>query len=155
MKRRLLPLLLVAAVWPAHAVETPRTVAWESLAGSSFSDDSDVSLRGFLLPVDREGDLVYAFLIVPWAGACIHTAAPPPDQMVLVSPRSPFRMTEIYEMVTVTGRLASGETRQQVLMVDGVRILDSAYAMDGAAVVHLAPSPLSPVVASPWRRILR
>lgn len=48
--------------------------------------DKTVQLSGYALPVDREGDLVYQFLLVPWTGACSHMPTPPPNQIVLVTP---------------------------------------------------------------------
>ncbi|RVC56027.1 DUF3299 domain-containing protein, partial [Mesorhizobium sp. M00.F.Ca.ET.038.03.1.1] len=46
--------------------------------------DKAIQLAGYALPVDRDGDLVYQFLLVPWTGACSHMPTPPPNQIVLV-----------------------------------------------------------------------
>ncbi|TCM67622.1 hypothetical protein EV291_13329 [Rhizobium sp. BK068] len=67
-----------------------------------------VELTGFLLPIDQEGELVYEFMLVPWAGACSHGAAPPPNQMVHVFPAQPYRISRIYEPIVVSGRLKPG-----------------------------------------------
>ncbi|RVC72731.1 DUF3299 domain-containing protein, partial [Mesorhizobium sp. M4A.F.Ca.ET.022.05.2.1] len=53
--------------------------------------DKTIRLAGYALPVDREGDLVYQFLLVPWTGACSHMPTPPPNQIVLVTPAHPYR----------------------------------------------------------------
>jgi hypothetical protein len=54
-----------------------------------------IRLAGYMLPVDREGDFVYAFLLTQVAGACIHTPSPPPDQLVLVTLKKPFKANGI------------------------------------------------------------
>ncbi|SMH47308.1 DUF3299 domain-containing protein [Mesorhizobium australicum] len=139
----------------AAAEEGPRPVSWKQLAVAPSAAGLDVRLDGYLLPVDRENDLVYEFLLVPWAGACIHTAAPPPNQLVRVSLAEPFRLEEIYEAVTVSGRLIAAEERQQVLMIDGVKQLDSAYAIARATVVHTAGAPPPAGIGNPWRRLAK
>jgi hypothetical protein len=138
------------------AAEEPKPISWTELAGAPSGVETDVRIEGYLLPVDRENDLVYEFLLVPWAGACIHTVAPPPDQLVRVTPAQPYRLSEIYEAVAVSGRLVAAEERQQVLMLDGVKELDSAYGIARAAVVHatLGP-PVATRGANPWRKIVR
>lgn len=50
-----------------------------------------VEITGFLLPSDREGSLVYEFMLVPMAGACSHARQPPPNQVVRVTPARPSR----------------------------------------------------------------
>ncbi|WP_342634093.1 DUF3299 domain-containing protein [Mesorhizobium tamadayense] len=66
-----------------------------------------VRLEGYVLPIDREQDLVYEFLLVPWLGACSHAPQPPPNQMVHVIPSAPFRIAHAYEFVSVIGTVHS------------------------------------------------
>lgn len=155
---RILTLACLALVplTPFAAAEGPRPVSWTELAGAPHAAGKDVRLEGYLLPVDRENDLVYEFLLVPWAGACIHTVAPPPDQLVRVTPAQPYRLSEIYEAVAVSGRLVAAGERQQVLMIDGVKELDSAYGIARATVVHAsAVAPAAPGSANPWRKVVK
>jgi hypothetical protein len=93
-----------------------------------------VQLTGFVLPIDQEGDLVYEFMLVPWAGACSHGASPPPNQMIHVFPEKPFRSTRIYEAVTVTGSLRPGLDKAQLFILDGTRVLTYGYNMSRAEV---------------------
>ena len=37
---------------------------------------------GFVLPLEKKGDKVTEFLIVPYFGACIHTPPPPANQII-------------------------------------------------------------------------
>lgn len=156
------PALLVFGLFLTGAASAdPRTVAWSDLTQATGVAGADIQLQGYLLPVDREDDLVYEFLLVPWPGACIHTTPPPPDQLVRVSPAEPYRLSEIYEPVVVSGRLKAADERQQVMMVDGVKLLDSAYGMSRAMVVHSdapSPPPSPPQSAhgvNPWRKLMK
>ena len=43
-----------------------------------------VRIAGYLLPTEFSGDRVVEFLLVPTAGACVHTPPPPLNQLVHV-----------------------------------------------------------------------
>jgi len=111
--------------------------------GSSNGDTSSsytasgqtIRLSGYMLPVDREDDLVYVFLLMQFAGACIHTPAPPPDQLVLVTLKKPFKSTGTYQPVSVTGTILADDEKVQLFMVDGVRIVESGYSIGSAFVL--------------------
>jgi uncharacterized protein len=45
-------------------------------------DQRMVRIPGFAVPLEDYTEEFSEFLIVPWAGACIHTPPPPPNQMV-------------------------------------------------------------------------
>ena len=65
-----------------------------------------VRMRGFVVPVGFEGSKVKEFLLVPYAGACIHVPPPPPNQIVLIEAAIPFEMNfGLFAVVTVTGTL--------------------------------------------------
>ncbi len=53
-------------------------------------DGQEIRIEGYMLPVDREGDKVYEFLLVPYAGACSHMPQPPANQMIHVFPAQPY-----------------------------------------------------------------
>jgi hypothetical protein len=99
-----------------------------------------VELTGFILPIDQDGDLVYEFMLVPWAGACSHSAAPPPNQLVHVVSDQPFRLLKVYEVITVTGPLRPGLDKAQLFIMDGVRVLDYGYSMSHAQVTRASSS---------------
>lgn len=85
----------------------------------SWQDDGrTVQLTGFLLPVEQDGDFVTEFLLVPWAGACSHMPAPPPNQLVHVFPATPFHLDRVYQPVTVTAALQPGLDVTQFFMLD-------------------------------------
>jgi hypothetical protein len=112
-----------------------------------------VQLSGYLLPVDREGDEVYEFLLVPVPGGCSHMAQPPANQVVHVSMRTPYRLREVYEAVSVSGVVRPGLEQTQLEVVDGVRVIESGYRFSGAEVAAADLGPRKPVpgVDSPWK----
>ena len=114
--------------------------------------DKTIQLAGYALPVDREGDLVYQFLLVPWTGACSHMPTPPPNQIVLVTPARPYRMSEAYQPVSVTGTLKPDMEKSQLFILDGVSIIQSGYTVRKAEVadVDTVPDTVTLPVNSPW-----
>ncbi|WP_117190234.1 DUF3299 domain-containing protein [Rhizobium terrae] len=161
---RLLKSAAIAAGFACAASDTfagPQFIQWNALrpAGQSDADlplpgmasnrlqgetlawrdeTRTVALTGFILPIDQDGDLVYEFMLVPWAGACSHSAPPPPNQLVHVVSDEPFRISKIYETITVTGALRPGLDKVQLFIMDGVRVLDYGYSMSHGHVARAA-----------------
>jgi hypothetical protein len=111
-----------------------------------------VEIAGYLLPSDREGDLVYQFLLIPWTGLCSHMAPPPPNQTVLITLKTPYRLGEAYETVSVTGTLVPDIEKTQLFILDGVSVIESGYRIADARVAPAdtvtggAPQPKT----NPW-----
>jgi hypothetical protein len=121
---------------PGQAVQPSSSASTEMAQGDLAWEGGErpVQLTGFMLPVDRDGDHVYEFMLVPWAGACSHGASPPANQMIHVYPEKPFRSTRIYQAVTVTGSLRPGLDKVQLFILDGTRVLTYGYNMSRAEV---------------------
>lgn len=139
--------LLSAIVWLMPARAEPQPVQWQDLRSSGQSPtnaaliDREIEIKGYLLPVDREGDNVYEFLLVPIAGACSHMPAPPPNQIIHISLRTPYAAREIYEPVAVRGLLKGEESKTQLFILDGVKVIDSAYSLGRANVAAATDMP--------------
>ncbi|SCB58801.1 hypothetical protein GA0061105_105270 [Rhizobium aethiopicum] len=121
----------------AKAIVPPSGTTVSGLLGETLAWHDEalpVELTGFVLPIDRDGDLVYEFMLVPWAGACSHMPSPPPNQLVRVVPQEPLHLARMYETVTVTGTLRPGLDQAQFFMIDGVRVLTYGYSMSHAKV---------------------
>ncbi|MBZ9677666.1 DUF3299 domain-containing protein [Mesorhizobium sp. ES1-1] len=114
--------------------------------------DKTVQLAGYALPVDRDGDLVYQFLLVPWNGACSHMPTPPLNQIVLVTPARPYKLSAAYQPVAVTGTLKPGIETSQLFILDGVSVIRSGYTMRKAEVVEVesVPDTVTLPANSPW-----
>jgi hypothetical protein len=72
-----------------------------------------VRLSGYVVPLKHEGTRVSEFLLVPYAGACIHVPPPPQNQIVHVTPNNPIKVKKLFNAVTVTGtmRIQSSATK--------------------------------------------
>lgn len=153
----------------AVAAPTGLSVTWKDLvAGDAVTGKAEdaplaeelagkeIRIEGYLLPTDRENDLVYEFMLVPWVGACSHMPQPPVNQMVLVRPSTPYKLAEAYEPVAVTGTLKTGVERTQFFLLDGVIQLDVGYSIGRAEVEHMENVD-RPVArgANPWKAITR
>ncbi|MER9881016.1 DUF3299 domain-containing protein [Mesorhizobium sp. M0118] len=139
----------------AESVGLPMIAAKMPDHGETLSlnlQDKTVQLAGYALPVDRDGDLVYQFLLVPWTGACSHMPTPPPNQIVLVTPAHPYRMSEAYQPVSVTGSSKLGMEKSQLFILDGVSVIQSGYTVRKAEVVNVdtVPDTITLPVNSPW-----
>ena len=128
-------------------------ISWEDLKAPDRAPTEQVELKGFLLPVDYEGDKVYQFMLLPWAGAYSHTPPPPPDQVVLVTPDEPIRIERTYEPVSVSGTLKKGREMSQLFILDGVAWVESGYRIRSAQVqptdLRAAPPPTGQ--SNPWK----
>jgi uncharacterized protein len=111
-----------------------------------------IELTGYLLPVDREGDLVYEFMLLPWGGLCSHVPPPPPNQTVHVISERPYRLTEIYEPVSISGVLKPGLETTQLFVLDGVTVIESGYSVGLAQVARAenVDDATTPRKATPW-----
>lgn len=111
-----------------------------------------VEIAGYVLPSDREGDLVYQFLLIPWTGLCAHVPPPPANQAVLINLKTPYKLSETYATVSVTGVLQPELEKTQLFILDGVSVIESGYRIAGAQVAPTerisggAPQPK----ANPW-----
>ncbi|HTU52118.1 MAG TPA: DUF3299 domain-containing protein, partial [Acidobacteriaceae bacterium] len=88
---------LWSAVASFGAEPKPVTVSWPTLQTLNFNvpqsqqkapilalSGKRVSIPGFMVPLEDDLDVVTEFLLVPYAGACIHVPPPPPNQIVYV-----------------------------------------------------------------------
>jgi len=135
---------------PLQSVETKSAFSGRDLSAELGSQT--VEITGYLLPSDREGPLVYEFMLVPWAGACSHTPAPPPNQVIRVTPDKPFAAEQTYQVVTVTGALDPGFDKAQLFIFDGVKVVESGYSISAAKVETVAGEAGAPPAhrQSPW-----
>jgi hypothetical protein len=85
----------------------------------------EVTISGFMVPLRFEADRVSQFLLVPYAGACIHVPPPPPNQIILVDSAEPVEASGLLEAVTVTGVLRVADLWLELAQV--------AYTLEAAS----------------------
>lgn len=82
----------------------------QSLASAPVVDAMNgrmVSIPGFVVPLEGEGQSVDRFFLVPYFGACIHVPPPPSNQIVDVHYEPGTRVESLYDAVLVSGRLTT------------------------------------------------
>lgn len=93
-------------------------------------DDTDVTLEGYLVPLDFDAEETSEFVLVPYFGACIHVPPPPANQIVFVKFREGLPMAEfeekMYSPFKVKGRLKASPTKTE--------LADVGYQMTAAVV---------------------
>lgn len=134
-------------------------IGWNDLRPETAGDQlawalqgKTVEIAGYVLPSDRDGDLVYQFLLIPWTGLCAHVPPPPANQAVLINLKTPYKLSEIYAAVSVTGTLQPEVEKTQLFILDGVSVIESGYRIAGATVMpadSISSGAESPK-AGPW-----
>ena len=86
-------------------------------------------MAGFMAPVEFDGLHVTKFFMVPIAGACIHTPAPPPNQIVMVEYEKGIELKDLYSGFWVEGVLESEAVTEVASYYDGESDVDAIYTM--------------------------
>lgn len=131
-----------AMIAKRDALIAARTAAAE--AGVTALDGTRAAVFGFLLPVGERVGPASEFLLVPWAGACSHTPAPPANQVVRVRSSRPVRVGDAFDPVRVEGAIRVRVEERTVYALDGALAVRSTYAIDEALI--------EPVTLPPPRR---
>jgi len=97
-------------------------------------DAQTIRMPGYVLPLEFSGDEVTEFLLVPYVGACIHVPPPPPNQIVYVRARQPFKSEGLFAAIWVTGRMRVEKATKSLSLVDGTSAVLAAYAMDAVRI---------------------
>jgi hypothetical protein len=93
-----------------------------------------VRLAGYVVPLEYAGTRVTEFLLVPFAGACVHVPPPPPNQIVHVRLDNGFENAGLYTPVRVTGRLSAKGISRSLFLTDGTLDISVAYSLQGNGV---------------------
>ena len=72
-----------------EALEKIKAV-WDNAPAEPALNGRQGRIAGFALPLEKKGDKVTEFLIVPYFGACIHTPPPPANQIIHAKSRKPL-----------------------------------------------------------------
>ena len=113
------------------------------------------TVTGHVLPVVEADGLIHRFALVPYAGACSHMPAPPPESVILITPDKPMAAGDLYEYVTISGLIRMKPETSRFYLIDGDVTLRSNYVITGAEVRRVATaSPPGPFPGtSPWKNL--
>jgi hypothetical protein len=110
----LIPILCASMSFAAGQSNQPASVTWSTLKTLNATQQTSparalngkkVAIPGFMVPLEDDADQVTEFILVPFAGACIHVPPPPPNQMVYVKLAHQKAKMDFSEPILVSGTL--------------------------------------------------
>jgi hypothetical protein len=87
----------------------------------------EITIKGFMMPLDYDSKVVVEFLFMPYVPACMHVPPPPPNQLVLVKMKKGATVAPSFYPIELTGKLS----------LDVNKELESSYKMDGLKIKEL------------------
>jgi uncharacterized protein len=87
---------------------------WAQAPADTRLAGRSVRLRGYVVPLDMHGQGMTEFLLVPYAGACIHAPPPPANQIVRVILPAAHRQLKSMDAVHVSGVLQVEHAESQL-----------------------------------------
>lgn len=81
----------------------------------------EITMKGFMMPLDYDSKTVTEFLFMPYVPACMHVPPPPPNQLVLVKMKKGSAIAPSFYPIELTGKLS----------LDANKDLESSFKMDG------------------------
>lgn len=97
-------------------------------------DGKIVRIPGYALPLEFSETGVTEFLLVPYVGACIHTPAPPANQIVFVELNQTYRSQNLYDPVWITGKMKIQSGSRSLTFVDGTADVATGYTINAISV---------------------
>ncbi len=83
--------------------------AWSNAPIEPALNGARIRLPGFVIPLEKVGDKVSEFLLVPYFGACIHTPPPPSNQIIHVTALKPISGMRTMDAMWVSGVMHAGK----------------------------------------------
>ncbi|KIO48116.1 DUF3299 domain-containing protein [Nitrosospira sp. NpAV] len=83
--------------------------AWNNAPIEPALDGERIRIPGFVIPLERAGNNVSEFLLVPYFGACIHTPPPPSNQIIHVRTSKPLANMRTMDTMWVSGVMHAGK----------------------------------------------
>lgn len=84
---------------------------WDNAPTEPSLKGQRVRLPGFAIPLEKKGEKVTEFLLVPYFGACIHTPPPPANQIVHAVSSKAIRKMNTMDPVWVSGTMSLQTTQ--------------------------------------------
>jgi hypothetical protein len=87
----------------------------------------EISIKGFMMPLDYDAKAVSEFLFMPYIPSCMHVPPPPPNQLVLVKMKKGSTVVPSFYPVELTGKIS----------IDTNKELESSYKMEGLKIKEM------------------
>ncbi|HRL74785.1 MAG TPA: DUF3299 domain-containing protein [Candidatus Accumulibacter phosphatis] len=108
-----------------EALESARQL-WDQAPVEKAMNGQKVRIAGFVVPLERRGEQVTEFLLVPYFGACIHVPPPPANQIIHVVADKPVAGMRTMDAMWVSGTLGLDRT-DTGMGVAGYRMRGEAF----------------------------
>ncbi len=79
--------------------------AWDNAPVEPALNGKRLRIAGFAIPLERKGDQVTEFLLLPYFGACIHSPPPPANQIIHAVSAKPLAAMRSMDAVWAYGTL--------------------------------------------------
>lgn len=103
----------------------------------------EVTIRGFMMPLDYEAKEVVEFLFMPYVPSCMHVPPPQANQLVLVKMQKGAKIKPSFYPIELTGKL----------VIEANTDLESSFKMEGLKILELKeftpPATVTPKGAHP------
>lgn len=87
----------------------------------------EISMKGFMMPLDYEAKEIVEFLFMPYVPSCMHVPPPPTNQLVLVKMKKGAKIKPSFYPIELTGKLT----------IESNPELESSFKFEGTKVVEL------------------
>lgn len=87
----------------------------------------EISIKGFMMPLDYDSKAVSEFLFMPYVPSCMHVPPPPANQLILVKMKKGISTAPTFYPVELVG----------VLTIDSNVELESSFKIEGSKVKEL------------------
>lgn len=87
----------------------------------------EITMKGFMMPLDYEAKEVVEFLFMPYIPACMHVPPPPANQLVLVKMKKGTTVQPSMYPIEISGKI----------LLDANKDLESSYKMEGLKIKEL------------------
>lgn len=87
----------------------------------------EITMKGFMMPLDYDSKAVVEFLFMPYVPSCMHVPPPPANQLVLVKMKKGVTVQPSFFPIEITGKLT----------LDANKDLESSYKIEGSKLKEL------------------
>ena len=94
----------------ARALLQQMRETWDNAPTNRDLDGSRIRIRGYVVPLEAHKGELREFLLVPYAGACIHTPPPPANQIIHVTLAEPIKDVRTMDTVRASGTLRTARS---------------------------------------------
>jgi len=128
-------LLLVSQIFAAEVTwETLKTLEVNAKTKKLVVKDGlkkilgkEITMKGFMMPLDYDSKAVVEFLFMPYVPSCMHVPPPPSNQLVLVKMKKGMTVQPSFFPIEIKGTLILEENKD----------LESSYKMEGLRLKEL------------------